>query len=145
MKRRIVLQLMAAAALIALFTPVAQAGSGNGGQAFSVSYECLSTTGGTNVGDRVSILTPDGSGVYEPNAVVGLGVLACRQVQVQLKGATGVLPTIAGDHLTCYTLATQGQSTKINLDYLDEFFPSTNLTTIGSRYLCTSAFISFPQ
>jgi hypothetical protein len=142
MKGRIVSQVVAVIGLIVLSVTVAQAGSGSGGQALTLWFECRSINGGTNVGDNVSILDPSGAPVLEPNAIVGMSVLACRQVQVQLKGSPGVLPAFTGDHLKCYTLAVQGKSDTSNFTFTDAFGTEQNITVLGSRYLCATAVIT---
>jgi hypothetical protein len=146
-KGKIVSQVVAVIGILALSATLAQAGSGSGGQAFALWYECRSVIGGTNVGENVSILSPDAQTVLEANGIVGMSVLACRQVQVNVKGpGGGTLGALPGDHLTCYTLAAQGKPETSNFNYSDAFFPSPglNLTALGSRYLCATSGITAP-
>lgn len=149
MKVKSVSQVVAVIGLIALSVTLAQAGGGQGGgnSALSNLFECRGVIGGENVGDNVTILGTDLTTVLEQNAIVGMTVLACRQVVVFPKGQQQPLAVPFGvDHLTCYNLAVQGKSADTKFTYLDAFFPSgLNLTAHGSRYLCSPAEATNPQ
>ncbi len=143
MKTNMLLQLVVALGLIALSVSAVQAGNGPGTVGFSAFFECQSINEATNLNQTVTIGDPTAFSQFPTEkATVGMGLLACKQVQVRDSAGNPFNPAgpPTGDVLKCYSLTVQGPLPAAESFTFSDFFLSGESVRVqGSRYLCGTA------